>query len=217
LAPKNTQPSPPNTPLCTTSTFFKKIFASKPLTCKTIILPDEEPKYVNAFNIWLINKCLIVTVTVTELMSLYLLADRFSCNFFKNYIMDLLQDHLLSKDLLLKAEEITRIWKETKSTAKTPIRKFCVALMSFEVFRGTGLVEEVMMLHEENKGLIEEYIRWQMEMKDIRTKTTDDPRVRGRFGESGFRICTFHAHEAGDDECDSVANTYMVKKGKLDF
>jgi len=101
--------------------------------------------------------------------------------------------------------------------AKTPIRKFCVALLSFGVFMGIELVEEVMMLHEGNKGLMEEYIKWQMEMKDIRAKTTDDPRVRGRVGDSGFRICTFHAHDSEDDDCASVANTDMAKKGKMDL
>lgn len=68
-----------------------------------------------------------------KLIEAYIFGDKYGCNDFKNLSMDVLQNSLQAGHNLLANDSILEILDNTGSSKTAPIRKFCAALMFYDV------------------------------------------------------------------------------------
>lgn len=143
----------------------------------------------------------------SRFIELYFLGDRFRCNPFKNWVMDLIQgvmrDNSEGKKFgqVFTYRQIKSVLTNTISTTDSPLRKFCAASISYYLRQG-GMTEKVSKIFTV-EDFVKEFFEFQAEVwKKADTKGSrydktiglrSDPRIRKeetqRCGESYCSDC----------------------------
>jgi hypothetical protein len=215
--------------LCKASPYFNGAFNGnfKEAQSNEIGLGEVDVTTFELFTEWLyrteLNPTASGTHRVSQYIELYILSDMLQCGGLKNMVMDLIQDCLKSMDGsaggTLSSPQIERIFGNTSTSKNSPLRKFCAALVSFNISTGQAIedIEEIFAV----KGFAKEYSNFRQEWREIYEQAgsegfaglVDDPRERGIFEaermgdvvDAGFEGCFFHVHGKGD-QCGGSTN-----------
>jgi hypothetical protein len=147
---------------------------------------------------------------VDDLIQIYALADSWECTRFRNRVMDDLRDTLYSKDEVLTLPQVIRIFTNAPDLNKGGIRRFCVALLSYQRFSHNIRLsnEEALKYFADVKGFTLEHLEFEKDAVFRKFSDDynywDDPRDR-RSG--NFPRCYFHVHDNKNEneKCHSQA------------
>ncbi|KAH6691177.1 hypothetical protein BKA61DRAFT_663270 [Leptodontidium sp. MPI-SDFR-AT-0119] len=200
--------------ICKASVAMNAAFCSEFEEVKTgvMTLDEDDPLIVQDFVAYSypnFNVKGLQARTVSELVGLYIFADRYRCaNRLKNNVMDALQDKMATqRQLHLSQETMERIFDSTTSTKEAPIRKFCAALMTFALFKSETVTTESLQDIQVNiPELHLACLNYQREVSHCKSYGTpmdieSDPRKRGGDNRRGFGECYFHIHTT-ERACD---------------
>ncbi|KAN0122059.1 hypothetical protein V8E51_000385 [Hyaloscypha variabilis] len=193
--------------LCSASEFFKKAFNGDFVEAfiNQMDLPEDKPEIFAMFVAWLYgNGKLVFDLEncgafsgVDELIQLYVFANGKCCDALKNSTMDMLRAGLAQSVLHLDEKQIQYIFANTYSTAEAPIRRFCVAWITYGMPKRWIDVEDVMELFKSSPDILMEYLNFQAEypVPEIHYENPEISRV-GRL----YKPCFFHMHKV-DEIC----------------
>jgi BTB/POZ domain len=193
--------------ICSVSEFFDKAFndgfaeASK----NQMELPEDVPDIFAMFVAWLYKGELNFewdqvdcSKATAELIDLYLFANAKCSNRFKNIVMDTLQDGVIDEELFLGQSHLKRIFDGTCSPTEVPIRRFCVAYITYRLHLGLDEAEDVSDFFRSHPDAMTEYLSFQEACStDIYEMC---PWQRG--ASKLYHRCYFHVH-GEEEECNS--------------
>lgn len=195
--------------ICSVSDFFDKAFNGgfKEARENSMNLDEDDPLTFAVFLEWLYTTECVFDMEhrdVTRATTIYSFADKIRCNTFKNFAMDYIQDILHWNHTSFSMEEIKYIFAKTYGTEDEPIRKFCGAMLFFNILDGEKDHEELLNIFHNVPEALREYLKFQTTMDIDSISTQIDPRLRG--DDLGLGICEFHIHVKDDPNCTSQTN-----------
>jgi hypothetical protein len=197
--------------ICSVSEFFDKAFKGgfAEASENQMELPEDNPDIFAMFVAWLYKGELYFewdqvdgSKALAELIDLYLFADAKCSNRFKNVVMDTLQDGMDDEELGFEQSHLKRIFDGTCSPTEAPIRRFCVAYITYCLHRGWDEAEDVSDFFRSYPDAMTEYLSFQEAYSTDIYKMCPWQRGASKL----YHRCYFHVHGEGE-ECNSIIQT----------
>lgn len=200
--------------ICSSSRYFDKVFHG-PFAegvSSELHLEDESSETFSAFKEFLYTEDCATSVddfSTSQLIDLYIFADKIQNDALKNMTMDYIQDNLKLTKKVLGIGEIRRIFSNTANSTTAPLRKFCGALIAYQILCQKTDPEKIQRYFKKITDLVLEFVKVQRMMSEKEFKLKEDPRHRhGHDGRGNARMCDFHTHEQKGQTCGSMSNCH---------
>jgi len=209
--------------ICSSSPYFDKAFNGSfaEAVSSELHLEDETSETFSAFKEFLYTEDGAASVddfSTSQLIDLYIFADKIQNDALKNMTMDYLQDNLKLTKKVLGIGQIRRIFSNTANPTTAPLRKFCGALIAYQIFCQKTDPEKIQRYFQKIPDLVLEFVKVQRMMSEKEFKLNEDPRHRhGHDGRGNARMCDFHTHEQKGQACGSISNCHEYCRMPRDY